>query len=156
MGLKEDLQHETVSRLPIREAIAVPPATTIREAVEKMRAQGLGCAVIVDAEGKPEGIFTERALLGVLLEGVSLDDTSVGQHIYANYSHVKSSEPISRVWDEILHGGYRFVCVTDDDGKLVGLTGQRGLSEYISEYFPQQVMVQRLGGKPWIQDREGA
>ena len=43
----------------------------------------------------------------------------------------------------------RFLCVLDEDGRTrVALTGQKGLSEYIADHFPQQVMVQRVGGKP--------
>ena len=44
----------------------------------------------------------------------------------------------------------------DDQGKLVGLTGQKGLMEYVAEHFPGEVMVQRVGEKPYTQSREGA
>ena len=47
------------------------------------------------------------------------------------------------------------VVVTDDDGRVDALTGQKGLMEYVAEHFPKQVMVQRIGS-PVIQDREGA
>ena len=52
--------------------------------------------------------------------------------------------------------GLQFVCVTDDEGQIVGVTGQRGIAEYVAESFPQQVAVQRLGCTPWMQQREGA
>ncbi len=74
----------------------------------------------------------------------------------SKYLVVKTSDSIGRVWDAIVRDAYRFICVVDDEGKLVGLTGQRGLAEYVSECFPQQVMAQRLGGKPWLDQREGA
>jgi hypothetical protein len=50
----------------------------------------------------------------------------------------------------------RFVVVTDEDGKAIALTGQKGLMEYVAEHFPQQVMVQRVGVKPYSSQREGA
>ena len=52
--------------------------------------------------------------------------------------------------------GARFVCELDEQGKVKGLTGQKGLSEYIADHFPEQVMVQRVGGQPGMGTREGA
>ncbi|MEZ6100821.1 MAG: CBS domain-containing protein [Pirellulaceae bacterium] len=156
MGLKENLHEETVSRLPIRDAIAVAPDATAREAVTKMRDKQLGCAVIVDDHRTVVGIFTERGVIDALIDGRKLDDVQVGQSKDPEFMTVKETEPISKVWDAVVDRGQRFVCVTSESGKLLGLTGQRGLSEYVSEYYPQQVMVQRLGGKPWMKHREGA
>ncbi len=156
MGFQKDLQIETVANLPLRPAIPVEAGTIVRAAVARMRAEELGCVVIVDFSGKPIGIFTERSLLDVLMHDASLDRVTVGEFADSDFLLVKKSEPISRVWDAILKDGLRFICVTDDDGNLVGLTGQRGMSEYVSESFPQEVMVQRIGGTPWMQQREGA
>ncbi len=156
MGLKEDLHLETVSALTMREMIAVQSATIVRAAVARMRAKSLGCAVIVDFRGTPIGIFTERSLLDVLVQGVCLDSCSVGDFADPDFLVVNRSDPIWRVWHAVQHDGVRFVCVTDESGKPIGVTGQRGLSEYLSEYFPRQVMVHRIGGNPWMQQREGA
>ena len=156
MGLKENLQSETVSSLPLREAIAVESATLLRAAIASMRAKQLGCAVIVAQGGRPVGIFTERSVLDVIVQGTSLDDHVVGDYADPLFRLGSHREPIANVWEAILREGYRFICVTDAAGQLIGLTGQRGLAEYVAEHFPQQIMVQRLGGKPWIHQREGA
>ena len=50
----------------------------------------------------------------------------------------------------------RFLCVVDENGQVAGLTGQRGLMEYVAEHFPGEVMVQRIGQPPYLSDREGA
>ena len=154
--LRELLEGETVGDLPLREAITVKSGTIVRAAVARMRALDLGCAIILDGRLAPVGIFTERSLLDVLVQNASLDESAVGDFADYRCIVVKSSDPASRVWDAVEREGHRFICVTDDAGKVIGLTGQRGLAEYISEYFPGQVMVQRIGGKPWMQQREGA
>ena len=156
MGFREDLEHDPISSLQLREAIRVRPETVIRAAVAKMSSHSLGCAVIVDDEGNPCGLFTEQSLLGALVNDVSLDDHCVNEFAEASFEVVKTSEPVSRVWEAIRREGRRFVCVIDDDGNVVGVTGTRGVLEYVSEYFPQQVAVQRLGSKPWMEQREGA
>jgi CBS domain-containing protein len=156
MELRRILSSETVASLPLREAITVDPTTIARTAVERMRDRQLGCAVIVDPSRRPVGIFTERSVTAALSENVSLDESVVRDLAESRFVAIRRSEPIRQVWDAILKDGFRFVCVTAEDGVLIGLTGQRGLAEYVSEYFPHQVMVQRLGGKPWLQQREGA
>ena len=156
MGLKENLQEEPVRKLPLREVIVVEPATPLRAAIQKMREKQLGCAVMVGQDGKPNGIFTERSVLDALVSGKSLDDHTIGEFADPNFQVVGETEPIDRVWRAILDDGRRFICVTDQNGELVGLTGQRGLAEYVAEHFPQQIMVQRLGSEPAMKQREGA
>ncbi len=156
MGFREVLEHETVGELPLREAIEVRSGTVLRAAVAVMRSRSLGCAVLVDSSGVPSGIFTEHSLMNALMQDASLDDRPVIEFADPKFLSVTLSEPIAHVWDAIHGDGLRFVCVTDDNGKLIGITGQRGISEYISECFPQQVAVQRLGSTPWMQQREGA
>lgn len=157
MGLKENLQVETVSDLPIRDAIVVEASTPIRDAVALMRSKQLGCTVVVDSQGKPLGTFTERTLIHTLLqEPEEAKNGKVGDHIYTKSVFVKLTDPITAVWEALMDKGLRFICVLNEDGSVAGMTGQRGMSEYIAEHYPNQVMVQRIGGKPGLETREGA
>lgn len=149
--------REQVRDLTIRDAIVVTTDSPLREVIALMRAKQLGCAMVVDPDDKPLGTFTERTMINVMLRfPQEFMEHTVGDHVYANAVFVNQSDPIHQVWDAIQNKGRRFVGVVDDEGKLVGLTGQKGISEYIAEHCPQQVMVQRIGGKPGLQQREGA
>ena len=157
MGLKENLQSETVSRLPCREAVLIQPDMSVRQAAEILQSKKLGCAVVVDAEGKPIGIFTERTLIELLLQQPEhLGKIPVREHLETEWFCVRDSDPISTVLDLVQNRGARFVCELDEHGKAIGLTGQKGLSEYIADHFPAQVMVQRIGGQLGMETREGA
>ena len=156
MSLRELLDGETVAALPIRSAITSESGTVVRAAVARMRDKRIGCAVVVGPRQKPIGIFTERSLLRVLVQGASLDERPVGDFADFRCAVVAQSDSIAMVWSAIQDDGARFVCVVDGNGRVVGLTGQRGMSEFLSECFPQQVAVQRIGGTPWFQQREGA
>ncbi len=46
--------------------------------------------------------------------------------------------------------------IVDDAHRPTAMFTERGLAEYLFEYFPQQVAVQRLGNAPWMHAREGA
>lgn len=153
MGLQENILNEPVTELPLREAIVVSPQTLVSEAVDRMRGKQLGCVVVVDAQGQIQGTFTEEELVKMM--GQSLE-TPVSDHLSPRWSVVQSNEPIARVLEAMQSLDLRFVVVADEQGQAAALTGQKGLMEYVAEHFPQQVMVQRVGVKPYSGQREGA
>ena len=157
MPLRKNLQTEPVSALPCREAILISADTSVRQAAEIMQAKKLGCAIVIDAEGKPLGIFTERTLIDLLLQQPdNLGKMLARDHMEKEWFCVRSSDPIAMVLDLIQNRGARFICELDENGRAKGLTGQKGLSEYIADHFPGQVMAQRIGGQPGMENREGA
>ena len=137
MGLKENLQSECVSKLPCREAILIQPETSVRQAAEIMQAKKLGCAVVVDAEGKPIGIFTERTLIELLLQQPdNLAEIPVRDHLETEWFCVHSSDPISAVLDAVQKRGARFVCELDAAGKGDWADRPKGLVGIHCRSFP--------------------
>lgn len=156
MGLQENMQKEPVSRLAIREPVTADRETTVRQAIALMRERKLGCTIVIDPDGKPIGMFTESMLTDLLAENAAGIDEPVEKHMSEQWPWVRSTDPIVDVLEAMELKNTRFLCVVDEDDRLVGLTGQKGLMEYVAEHFPGQVMVQRIGGKPYSLDREGA
>jgi CBS domain-containing protein len=156
MGLKKDLLNEKVSTLPLREPVTVSSGTIIRAAIAKMKAKSLGCAVVVDYAGKPLGTFTERSVIDLLLSDPTvLDKKTVADHLDPKWITVKQSDPVAEVLNAMQSKDQRFAVVVDEEGRVVGLTGQKGLMECIADYFPEQVFCQRVGTPP-VSAREGA
>src|SRR5206468_6247178 len=65
-------EHQTLAR-PLRALIRRPPVvcgerSTVREALAVMQTEGIGCIVVVDLRARPVGIFTERDLVGAVLD----------------------------------------------------------------------------------------
>jgi CBS domain-containing protein len=157
MGLRQNLQNETVSQLSLREPPVATPDETLRDVIASMRSQKLGCAIIVDSDRKPIGIFTESVLTSLLSEqGATIVEEQVRRHMIEPCPCVKSTDPIARVLEAMQVQNLRFLCVVDEQGRVAGLTGQKGLIEFVADHFPSQVMVQRIGGKPYPSQREGA
>ena len=156
MGFCNDLKDRPVMDLPVRDVILLPSSTVIRAAVAMMRNHSLGCAVIVDQGQIPIGIFTEHSIIEILLSGASLDESPVSHYADASFVEARQSDSVWHVWEACRRSAARFVCVTDQEGKAIGLTGQRGLAEYLCDYFANEVTTQRLGSTPWMGQREGA
>jgi len=157
MGLREDIHHDIIGDLPLRPALTATPDVSVRQAIDMMRNETLGCVIVVDDAGKPLGKFNERQVLKLVRGCVSLDEP-VGDHVVTvpDSGLLKTSDPVSALMNVMSTKRLRFVCVVDDEGKVAALTGQRGLMEYITEHFPRQVKVQMMASKLHMNDREGA
>jgi CBS domain-containing protein len=121
-----------------------------------MRQANLGCAVLVDEDQKPKGIFVERRLTQLLATNPQAMDDPVEKHVDSSWPQVSLSDPIAKVLAALMEHNTRFIPVVDDGGRVVKLTGQKGLMEFIADHYPNQVAVHRLGQKPYMQEREGA
>jgi CBS domain-containing protein len=156
MALRENLLHEPVSRLALREPVIASPNATVREGILAMRKRELGCVFIVDEDQRPLGIFTEGMLRQLIVRNPAAVEEPLRDHTTQEAPWVRLTDPVAKVLEAMQSKNTRFVGVLDSEGRLAGLTGQKGLMEYIAEHFPQQVMVQRIGGTPHLGEREGA
>lgn len=156
MGLRENTQTEPVKTLNLREPILVEKSATIRQCIEKMREGELGCVVVVDSAQKPVGLFTEAILRHVLLESPAVVEETVETQMADSFPWCRLTDPIDTVLEAMELKNHRFVVVVDESERVAGLAGQKGLMEYAAEHFPQEVMVQRVGTKPFPEQREGA
>ena len=155
MGLHENMQNEPVTQLAMREPVTATQGTSVRDVIVRMREKKLGCAVVVDNQ-KPTGILTESMITQMLAKGAPFLDDPIEEKMSEQCPWVKVTDPVIDVLEAMELKNIRFLAVLDDDARLVGLTGQKGLMEYVADHFPGQVMVQRIGIKPYMEQREGA
>ncbi len=156
MGLYDNMRNENVSRLALREPILCGAQDTVRQAIEKMREGKLGCVIVADSDRKPIGMYTESMLVQLLANEPDRIDDPLEAHMAKQWPWVKLTDPVVDVLEAMQLKNVRFICVVDEDGRIAGLTGQKGLMEYVADHFPGQVMVQRIGCTPYTQQREGA
>lgn len=156
MGLYENMVTEPIRQLPLREAITVPGELSVRDAVLRMRDKKLGCVIVVDDQHKPQGMFTEAMLRHLLTEDRSVIDDSVRDHMAKQFPCAEITDPVVTILEAMQAENHRFVCVVDDEGRVTGLTGQKGLMKYIADHFPQVVLTQRAGVESPRRQREGA
>jgi CBS domain-containing protein len=155
MGLHDNMLGDPVTELTLREAIIVTADTSVRAAIERMRAERLGCAVVVGDDELPRGIFRENEVMALLARSPSSLDDPVESHLAPDWASVKETDSISKALEAMKKKGLRFVVVCNDEGRAVALTGQKGVLEYIAEHFPRHVLTQSPGaGMP--DEREGA
>jgi CBS domain-containing protein len=155
MGLRQDILNAPVTELEWRQLLQIHGDKPVRAAIQLMREKRLGCVVVIGDDGRPLGKFTERDLIRLLLLSPESVDQPVGRSMSGTWGVVKSTDTIGKVIDLMDEMKLRFVIVVDDAGKPIGLTGQKGVMEYIVDHFPRQVKVQMMESKLFMDQREG-
>jgi CBS domain-containing protein len=156
MALYQNLMQEPVSKLELRELVAVPPTTSIRKSIAAMRRTRVGCVAVVDEAGRPLGVFTERLLLQRLVSDPGSLNEPLGDHMDAPCACVTRDDSITKLIDCMESRKLRFVCVIDEKGRAVALAGQKGVVAFLAEQFPREVKVQEWRSKMHMDQREGA
>ncbi|MGP1679884.1 MAG: DUF294 nucleotidyltransferase-like domain-containing protein [Burkholderiales bacterium] len=131
---KVELEHRLAGEqqtlaLPLRALLRNEPIVcrehhSVREAAAIMHERGVGSVVVVDADSRPLGIFSERDLLAAVARG--LDTRSVAELMtrapLALPAHAFAYEAaLAMIANRIRH-----VLVTDED-KLIGVVSERDL-----------------------------
>lgn len=109
-----------------RAPVTVTPVTSIRTALQRMHELRIGSLVIVDAAGKPIGIFTERDVL----DRVALQGTSLDQPIEKVMTREPAALPATAALFEaaqlMTRHRFRHVLVMEE-GALAGVISERDL-----------------------------
>ena len=156
MGLYENLLGEPVKSLALRPTVLLSPHETVRVGIERMRDKHLGCVIVIDDQKKPIGMLTENMLTQLCAKDPSVVDDPVEVHMARNFPWVTRTDPVVDVVEALETKNVRFLCVVNEEGRVVALTGQKGIMEYVADHYPGQVMVQRVGVAPYSYTREGA
>lgn len=156
MGLQNDLQQTPIQDTSVRPPVTIRQTASVRDAIEVMRAAGLGCVVVTDEDAKAVGMFTEGILRHSLNESVDVLDDCVANQMVSRLPWVSPTEPLSVVLEAMEDNNIRFLAVLDDDHRVIGLTGQKTLMEFLGDYFPQEILTQDPTAVSYSQKKEGA
>ncbi len=122
-----------VENLEPTSCVSVTKDTTLAEAVETMRAEWIGCLLIVNEQGELSGIFTERDVLTKVTGQVSdLTRQTVAQIMTHDPETVKRGHLLAHALHRIMVGDIRYLPVIDDDRRIVGVVSSRDIICYIA------------------------
>ncbi|WP_338604173.1 CBS domain-containing protein [Sulfolobus tengchongensis] len=111
----------TSENLIKRAPITVKAGTKAIEAVKIMYRNNIGSVVIVNENGYPVGIFTERDLVRAVACGKDLNDSVESLGTYGKLITVKPNSPIGEIAEKMVKNNIRHILVVDNEGKLVGV-----------------------------------
>ncbi|TDJ71808.1 MAG: CBS domain-containing protein [Planctomycetota bacterium] len=102
--------------------ISVLESNTLVQVAELMHREAVGCIVVLDGEGRPVGIVTDRDLaLRAVAWSSDPKTTTVTEVMSAPVHTVEAGAPLDKVIERMRSLGVRRVPVVDDAGHVVAL-----------------------------------
>jgi arabinose-5-phosphate isomerase len=98
----------------------VDPGAAFGELLRTMTGKGLGFAVVVDADGRVLGIFTDGDLRRLIEQGGDLRTLTAGEVMHANPRTIRAGALAVDAATLMEQHRITSVLVVDDDGRLVG------------------------------------
>lgn len=133
-AVEKGLLKDRIEVLQPRPPLAISPETPIGEVLQRMVAERVGCAAIVDGQSRLIGLFTERdALLRLNVDAARLASKPVSSVMTKNPATLRARDKIAFALHRMNVGGFRHVPILDDDEKLVGIISVRGILRYLTD-----------------------
>jgi CBS domain-containing protein len=130
--VERSLMEDPVSVLKPGRAVTLPPTATVAEAIQTMLARNIGALLIVAADGKLLGIFSERDLLTkVAGTEPGYATKPVREYMTPNPETVKQTDPLGFALHKMDVGGYRHLPVIKD-GQPHGMISVRDMLRHIT------------------------
>lgn len=116
------------------EPLTMTPDSSVREAAQKMAAKNYGAVVVINPDGTPAGMVTERDMLNKLLaENLDPEKTKLSE-IMTQDLYVASEEDNLIQWLRVMSNErFRHLPVVDKDGKLLCMMSQ---GDFVSYTWP--------------------
>jgi CBS domain-containing protein len=146
--LEGALVGDTVKLLAPSEPIRLREDTTVHDAITQMAEKGRAAVVIVDAQGRLIGIFTERDLLRrVAVPGRDPRQTRLGDVMTRNPEALAPDDLICYAISRLHHAGYRTLPLVDAERRPIGIMTVHDIVQWLAELFPEAIVNMRPGGK---------
>ena len=132
-------REDSVNSMQTDDFVCIAPSTPLHEAIESMRRDEGGCAIVCAEDGSVVGIFTERDLLTKIVG----QETDLNAPVSNWMSPVVATlTPEATIGDAVAimnDKGYRNVPLVKS-GKLVGSISVFDIISYLAESYPKTTM----------------
>lgn len=113
---------------------------TCAEAIQVMLDRRVGAVCVVDGDGRPAGIFTERDVLRKLaLSHLDPNKVMVREYMTANLDMATLKTTPGEAFSAMIHTHYRHLPVVNDQGVLLGILSIRNLLQSKIDELTQEL-----------------
>ena len=133
-------QADRVNALSLESIITVDVVTcsaeeALGEVLRTMERKRISCVVVVDAERRPCGIFTERDAVALLAEGAIAPESRIGEVM----SYPVATQPLSVDYRDahqhMVEHGVRHLVGVDAEGRVAGVLSEADFLEHLGDEY---------------------
>jgi len=135
------LFNDTITMLGPAEPICLRETATVAEAIDRMLARRQAGVLIVDAEGRLTGIFTERDVLTrVAGRGRDARQTRLAEVMTRDPEALGVNDRVAYAVHSMSVAGYRTVPLVDADRRPIGVATVNDVIRWLAGLFPEAVL----------------
>ncbi|HSH23109.1 MAG TPA: CBS domain-containing protein [Acidimicrobiales bacterium] len=116
-----------IGPLITRAVLTVEESDSLQDAAEWMMERGVGSAVVLNSDGVPSGIITDRDTLRIVAQGIDGSATTVGACLTRKLVTATPSMEVLEAARIMREKGFRHLVVVNERGALEGLFSMRDL-----------------------------
>jgi len=130
---------DSVSSMETDDFVCIAPGTSLSQAIQTMKQDEGGCAIVCAEDGSVVGIFTERDLLTKIV-GQNVDlNAPIKNWMSPVVATLTPEATLADAVNIMNDRGYRNIPLVKD-GKLVGSVSVFDVIGYLAESYPQTTM----------------
>ena len=118
-----------VADIMVKEVVTAKEHDKIRDVAIRMYEKKIGSVVVVDDEGKPIGIVTERDMVYVVARALA-PDTPVWMVMTEDPIVINENALVTEAMEKMRVQNIRHLPVVNDEGKLVGMISFRDIVDF--------------------------
>jgi CBS domain-containing protein len=135
------LVNDTIAVLGPAAPVCLPASATVREAVEAMLARRQAGVLVVDADGRLRGIFTERDVLTrVVGRGLEAGTTRLEAVMTREPEALRPADRVAYAVHAMSVAGYRTVPLVDAAGRPIGVVTVTDVIRWLANLFPEAIL----------------
>jgi CBS domain-containing protein len=123
---------DAIGELMTRDVVTVPPDASVRDALRAMIDRDIGSVIVVDADGRAAGVFTERDVTRHVITDAALLDEPVADLMSSPLITVAPGDQVVDVFELMNGKGIRRLPVVED-GRLVGIVTEGDLRRWVGQ-----------------------
>jgi CBS domain-containing protein len=131
----------SVSVLNAKPPLCIPAETALGDVVALLRSNKVGCVLVVGADGKLSGIFSERDLLIKAMDSYeSKKHLAVEQFMTREPVTERPDATIAFALNLMSSGGFRHLPLVDESNIPVGIISVKDVVDFIVERFTSSLL----------------
>jgi CBS domain-containing protein len=135
------LLSDTIAVLGPAEPLCLRETATVQEAIERMLAQRQAGVLVIDADGRLMGIFTERDVLTrVAGQGRDPRNTALGAVMTRDPEALAPGDRVAYAIHSMSVAGYRTVPLVDAERRPLGVVTVSDVIRWLAGLFPEAVL----------------
>lgn len=153
--LESVLLEDTLKEVQFTEGLVLDEHASLYDAVRMMRQNSQGCVLVTRAD-RLVGIFTEHDVLMKIVDtGIDLSRTPLSSYMTPDPVSLPAEIGVAYALNKMVVEGFHRLPMVDSAGRPTGVVSMRDVVEYLSSFFPKDVLNLPPDPEKTFRHREG-